>query len=117
MKEKIQTLKDMLTDFNRHDALSLDLTNSEVHAIEFAIQELEKVGWIRVSERMPTREEYSKNNGRFIVTDGNRVYQSLFDIYEKKCFMDVEYKGNSKFEEILDNRVIAWHALPEIYNG
>lgn len=69
--------------------------------------------WILVGERLPTREEYIKNDGRFIVTDGNRVYQSLFDIYEKKCFIDLTYKGNCEFDEQIDNRVIAWQVLPE----
>ena len=91
-----------------------------ISAIMVAIESLEKElsdNWIPISERLPTREEYNKNDGRFIVTDGNRVYQSLFDVYEKKCFLDVIYKGNCNYEEIIDNRVIAWQSLPEPYRG
>ena len=38
-------------------------------------------GWIPCSERLPSKEEYLKDDGRFIVTDGNRVYECLFDIF------------------------------------
>lgn len=39
--EAIQILKSLLADFNKHTAVSVDLTNTEVKAIEFAIKELE----------------------------------------------------------------------------
>ena len=71
--------------------------------------------WIPVSERFPTKEECLKNDGRFIVTDGQRVYQSLYDIYEKQSFVEVYYKGNCNFLSTVDERVIAWQPLPEPY--
>lgn len=40
-------------------------------------------GWIPVSKRLPNKDEYTKNDGRFIVTDGNRVYQSIYN----GCYM------------------------------
>ena len=75
--------------------------------------------WIPCSERFPNKEEYLKDDGRFIVTDGNRVYQSIYDIYINKCFrtlqlnclVDLGYQSN--FE--VDKRVIAWQPLPEVY--
>lgn len=64
--------------------------------------------WIPCSERLPNEEEYLENDGRFIVTDENRVYEGLFDIYDgmfkKECFGYV-------LEE--DKCVIAWMPLPE----
>ena len=72
-------------------------------------------GWIPVSERLPTQEEVYKNDGRFIVTDGNRVYQSLFSIYDGKQFVDITYKGNCNFITTIDKCVTAWQNLPEQY--
>ena len=40
VKDVIKTLKDMLIDFNKHTALSIDLTNREVEAIKSAIKYL-----------------------------------------------------------------------------
>lgn len=78
-------------------------------------------GWIPVKKRLPNKEEYLKNDGRFIVTDGNRVYQSIYDIYINKCFrtlqlnclVDLGYQ--SSFE--VDKRVIAWQQLPKPYRN
>lgn len=64
-------------------------------------------GWIPVSERLPSKEEYLKNDGRFIVTDGNRVYEGIFNIYDLR--FQQEYSG---FE---DTCVIAWQPLPAPY--
>lgn len=80
-----------------------------------ALEEQSSGGWILASERLPTREEYNKNDGRFIVTDGMRRYQSLFDIHETKFFIDIVYKGKCGFDEIVDNKVIAWQPLPGVY--
>lgn len=67
-------------------------------------------GWIRIEERYPTREEYIKNDGRFIVTDGNRVYQLMYDIYEKKCFVEISCQ---ELELFADKKVVAWQPMPE----
>lgn len=68
-------------------------------------------GWIPVSERFPSKEEYLKNDGRFIVTDGNRCYQSVFDIYSQKFRTSIFTTfGSYKYEE--DKCVIAWQPLP-----
>ena len=71
-------------------------------------------GWIPVSERFPSKEEYLKNDGRFIVTDGNRCYQSVFDIYSQKFRTSIFTTfGSYKYEE--DKCVIAWQPLPAPY--
>lgn len=61
--------------------------------------------WIPVSERLPNRYEYQKNDGRFIVTDGNRTYQNFYDIYN----------GQFRSTRRIDKCVIAWMPLPEPY--
>lgn len=76
-----------------------------------------KVGvWIPVSERLPNMEEYLENDGRFILDDGNRRYQGLFDIYDKKFKFSKHLSGLS-YELIEDNCVIAWQPLPEPYKA
>ena len=84
-----------------------------IETFEFIIsvlQEQQKQQWIPCSERIPNREEYIKNDGRFIVTDGQKVYQDLFDIYTTKTFCK-----ESGFAISVDNRPIAWRELPEKY--
>ena len=61
--------------------------------------------WIPVSTRLPTKEEYMQNDGRFIATDGNRVYQGSFDIYD----------GKFKCPDFTEDKcIIAWTNLPQI---
>lgn len=66
--------------------------------------------WIPVSERLPDREEYIANNGRFIVSDGERSYSEYFDIYDKECFGEPTMYGFR-----VDRVVAAWMPLPEPY--
>lgn len=66
-------------------------------------------GWIPVSERLPNAKEYCKNDGRFIVTDGNKVEQGLFDIYADG-YNDPHWPYQSC-------QLIAWRPLPEPYRA
>lgn len=84
-------------------------------AIEALRQQAER-DWIPCSKRLPNREEYLENDGRFILDDGNRRYQGLFDIYDKK-FKFSKHISGLRYELIEDNRVIAWRPLPEPYKG
>lgn len=68
----------------------------------------ESTRWIPVSERMPNDHEYIKNNGLFIVSDGNRSYFGWFGIYNTKKFVKPTIAGFC-----VDNAVIAWMSLPE----
>jgi hypothetical protein len=68
----------------------------------------ENNNWIFLSERKPSREEYLESDGRFIVTDGNRCYQSVFDIYEGKFKAD----GYGAMLDGEDKRIIAWQPFP-----
>lgn len=88
-------------------------------AIDIAIEELKKPkvsSWIPVADRLPNMEEYLENDGRFILDDGNRRYQGLFDIYDKKFKFSKHLSGLS-YELIEDNCVIAWQPLPEPYKA
>ena len=69
--------------------------------------------WIQVSDRLPTEEEYQKNDGRFIVCDGNRVYQAMFDIYLGKfCFQ--RYVNPLRYELEEDKCIQKWQPMPEM---
>ena len=50
-------------------------------------EEQRKRRWIPVSERLPTMEEYDRSAAKFIVSDGNKAYEDLFDIYDQ-CWLD-----------------------------
>lgn len=67
-------------------------------------------GWIPCSKRLPSKEEYQKCNGQFIVSDGNRTYATYFDIYDTLKFGEPTI---TKF--VIDRCVIAWQPLPEQY--
>ena len=71
-------------------------------------------GWIPVEERMPTKEEFLKDDGRFILDDGNRRYQGLFDIYDGK-FKFSRHISGIHYELFEDKCVIAWRPLPDLY--
>jgi hypothetical protein len=88
----------------REDKKCLDM------AISALTQQLNN-GWIPFDSRLPSHEEYCKNDGRFIVTDGNRRYQSVFNIYEKRFEKELYY---SRFI-VEDKCVIAWQPLPPEY--
>lgn len=70
--------------------------------------------WIPVSERLPNKEEYLKDDGRFMLDDGNRRYQGLFDIYDGK-FKFTKHISGLNYELFEDNCVVAWMPLPEPY--
>lgn len=71
-------------------------------------------GWIPVDERLPTMEEYQKDDGRAILDDGNRRYAGYFDVYTGKFY---RYRHVTAYRAELyeDNGVIAWRPLPEPY--
>lgn len=71
-------------------------------------------GWIPVEERLPTKNEYLENDGRFILDDGNRRYQGVFDVYDGK-FKFVHHISGLNYELFEDRCVLAWMPLPEPY--
>lgn len=102
------------------DGLMFAIRTVNELAEEFAtdINVVSNNGWIPCSERLPNKEEYLKNDGRFIVTDGNRVYQSIYDIYICHCFRtshSLPFGSSYKTSYEIDNCVIAWQPLPEPY--
>lgn len=90
-------------------------------AYEFGLKIMDYIGnmqksgdWIPCSERLPNKEEYLKDDGRFILDDGNRRYQGLFDIYDGK-FKWAKHISGLNYELFEDNCVIAWMPLPKRY--
>ena len=81
---------------------------------DFAIEEFKQLPsvqrWIPCSERLPNYDEYIKNNGLFIVSDGNRSYSEWYDIYDKRRFGESTMSGFR-----IDYAVTAWMPLPEPY--
>lgn len=71
-------------------------------------------GWISCSERMPTMEEYQKDDGRFILDDGNRRCAGYFDVYTGR-FYSYRHITPYRTELYEDNGIIAWRPLPESY--
>ena len=71
-------------------------------------------GWIPVEERLPTMEEYQKNDGRFILDDGNRRCGGYFDVYTGRFY---SYRHITPYRaELYENNVIAaWRPLPDPY--
>ena len=81
------------------------------------IENMEKVGWIPCSERMPelhrvdmeSEGEYYMISDSVIITDGERVSISEYEIDDGDCQGWLAHD----FEEIED--VIAWMPIPEPY--
>lgn len=71
-------------------------------------------GWIPVEERLPTMEEYQKDDGRFILDDGNRRCAGYFNVYTGRFYL---YRHITQYMAELheNNWVIAWRPLPEPY--
>lgn len=122
IREKLEEekMKHFLTIANTGDD-KLDFAYEKVgDALDEAIKIVNQVeeehnnGWIPVEERLPSKEEYLKDDGRFIVTDGNRSYQSIYDIY-RRCFRTLKSRFVSQWEFEEDKCVIAWQPLPEPY--
>ena len=69
-------------------------------------------GWVAISDRLPTMEEYQRDDGRFILDDGNGRYQVWFDIYDRKFkYYDFLFETTC-----VDKDAIAWHPLPSSYH-
>lgn len=71
-------------------------------------------GWIPVEERLPTMEEYQKDDGRFILDDGNRRCAGYFNVYTGR-FYSYQHITQYMAELHENNWVIAWRPLPEPY--
>jgi len=88
-----------------------DLYGFQIDTINLAIEALERQlnnGWIPTKQRLPNMKECQKNDCRFIVTDGNRVYGDSFD-YLADGYIEPKWVYSSMCEPI------AWQELPERY--
>lgn len=72
-------------------------------------------GWMSVEERLPTMEEYQKDDGRFILDDGNRRCTGYFNVYTGR-FYSYQHITQYMAELHENNWVIAWRPLPEPYH-
>lgn len=73
-----------------------------------------KEAWISVKDRLPNKDEYIENDGRFIATDGQRRYESLYDIYSKK-FRVMKAPSLVSGAYLCDDKcIIAWQPFPKI---
>ena len=59
-------------------------------------------------------EEYQKNNGEFILENGNRRYAGYYDVYTGR-FYSYRHITLYRAELYEDNRIIAWRPLPDPY--
>ena len=104
MNRLAEMIKDLHQDFIDNRRYSC------AEKLEPILKEAEKSGWVPCSERLPSRDECLENDCRFIVTDGNRTYQGLFDTFYREFVMDLLH-GLRK----ADKCVIAWMPLPKPY--
>lgn len=85
--------------------------NLDDETIIMAISALEQQladRWIPVTDRYPTMEECRKNDCRFIVTDGNRVYEDSYD-YLADGYTEPKWTYSTMCQPI------AWKSLPQLY--
>ena len=63
--------------------------------------------WELFNSKKPTQDQCAKNDCRFIVSDGNRVYMALYD------YIAYEFV---KWDEpkLYDKTIIKWQELPEL---
>lgn len=123
ISEQVKRLREKAKLFSESD-FAVDGIVKDYNDAADIIEELSKKlaagdgGWISVGERMPNKEEWLKDDGRFIVTDGNRRYQSIYDIYEGN-FRTIVLLTNGGIERgwnfEVDNSVIAWQPFPPDY--
>lgn len=94
----------------------LNFSSNQLRLVNLLEEERKKHKLIPCSERLPNKDEYSKNDGRFIVTDGNRCYQSYYDIYNCN-FKTVRHIEGNMCDFSIDSRIIAWMPLPQYKEG
>ena len=86
-----------------------------IHNLVRIVEEQPKVGeWIPVSKRLPNEEEFKKDDGRFILDNGNSRYQGFFDI-DDGCFKFPVRMSGLSYQLVEDKDVIAWQPLPNPY--
>lgn len=102
-------------------SLSPDCSNEHAVTETILLEKIEKIirkhmndGWISVEERLPTMEEYQKDDGRFILDDGNRRCAGYYDVYTGR-FYSYRHITPYRAELYEDNRIIAWRPLPDQY--
>ena len=95
---------------NCYEPVNIGYNKAIKDAIEVIQEEAKTGSWVYCSERMPTSDEYIQNDGRFIVTDGMRVYQRHFDPYKYNMF--IEPMVSNTLNDLLDYSAVAWQPMP-----
>ena len=109
-RETIKTIGDWISEetykrkYNKTEIVEL----SEALINLKCMTEQQGNSWIPVSERLPNMEECQKNDCRFIVTDGDRVYEDSFD-YMADGYMQPYWTYSTMCQPT------AWMPLPESY--
>ena len=111
LKERVMFMENFLKEKESTGTIVLDKEKilSSMAINKLSIAALEKQlngGWILVSEGAPNMDECHKNDNRFIVTDGNRVYEDSFD-YLADGYTEPKWIYSTMCEPI------AWQPLPE----
>ena len=114
----MQELEKILEEIKAHRNFASECGNFNVaSAFELCVEIIRKHmndGWIPVEERLPTMEEYQKDDGRFILDDGNRRCAGYFNVYTGR-FYSYQHITQYMAELHENNWVIAWRPLPEPY--
>lgn len=96
-------MRDALRDDPRADTC--------LRAAILAVKTMPGTRWVPVSERLPTREEYLENNGRFLIDDGNRRYEGHFDPFDRE-FKVIDFRPEGPVIH-RDNCAAFWRTFPE----
>ena len=112
----MQELEKILGDINENTiSLFSGVNMISAKKVEKILRKHMNAGWIPVEERLPTMEEYQKDDGRFILDDGNRRCAGYYDVYTGR-FYSYRHITPYRAELYEDNRIIAWRPLPERYH-
>ena len=119
IEQRIEKTKKIIVE---HPSDKMDeIANDTAEAFIEAYKECQDIirkhmndGWIPVEERLPTMEEYQKDDGRFILDDGNRRCAGYYDVYTGR-FYSYRHITPYRAELYEDNRIIAWRPLPGRY--
>ena len=103
-KQEIQKAINHLTMLGRLDSgEKRSLYDTAITALEHQLTDM----WIPCKDRLPTPEEYQRNDCRFIVTDGNRIHEDIYDYMADGYIQPIWIYSKCQ--------PIAWHNMPPRY--
>lgn len=114
MRELEKILEEIENERESYEAVHVKSYEKGLRFAAEAIRKHMADDWIPVEERLPTMEEYQKDDGRFILDDGNRRCAGYFNVYTGR-FYSYQHITQYMAELHENNWVIAWQPLPEPY--